>query len=473
MKSKKRLLVLLFLIILIAACAKEPIVKEKKIAEETCKNECEKEGKYCIEGGYIECGNFDIDSCLEVGLSVKCPENSYCVNSQCIKKEEQPSEEPIIEPTPEPISPSTTCQTNLDCDDNNASTVDKCFTESGLCAHDSYVLCQTNADCDPVKLGFPAKCYDIGEISACLTCSSDDDCRLGYCQQEPLNRRKCISRLKGQINVGVIEFKSLDTQFSNLFYCDEGGSKMLRSPCFENSQIIEEHNFLDVFNNQDGEIVFDTFIGEQHALSVYYLPTYIENQAQKYGITDLSINLDVEGPFDITAPFPEAEWTTPIGRPVIGSDKLLEFFTEEINKQNIDTSNYDFVFILFFDDWDLKGRETKFTSTANFVYTFINVQTSGPPGVTDDPLEAMIHEFIHLFEAFDKYIEPCPRGNYWSCCKDPDGLVEPNKIPKYPQNKACLMCGGIPLNEDGESQAPQDLFEVEICDKTAEEIGWK
>jgi hypothetical protein len=75
------------------------------------------------------------------------------------------------------------------------------------------------------------------------------------------------------------------------------------------------------------------------------------------------------------------------------------------------------------------------------------------------------HELLHTLGATDKYdpstLQP----------RDPDGLAEPDRSPRYPQGFAEVMAGRIALSAR-EAVIPEDLSQVLVGDATAREIGW-
>jgi hypothetical protein len=75
------------------------------------------------------------------------------------------------------------------------------------------------------------------------------------------------------------------------------------------------------------------------------------------------------------------------------------------------------------------------------------------------------HEMLHTVGATDKYNE---NGEPIF----PEGYAEPNKKKRYPQRRAEIMAGRIPLNSD-ESSMPTSLRKCVLGDLTAQEIRWK
>lgn len=74
------------------------------------------------------------------------------------------------------------------------------------------------------------------------------------------------------------------------------------------------------------------------------------------------------------------------------------------------------------------------------------------------------HEMLHVLGATDKYIFATGDPEY------PFGYAEPNRQPLFPQTRAEIMGGRIPLSSY-EWVTPKSLKECRIGHKTAEEIG--
>lgn len=75
------------------------------------------------------------------------------------------------------------------------------------------------------------------------------------------------------------------------------------------------------------------------------------------------------------------------------------------------------------------------------------------------------HELLHTLGASDKY-DPATLAPAF-----PEGYAEPAADPLYPQRKAELMAGRIPLG-DGQLREAENLAETVIGPETAREIGW-
>jgi hypothetical protein len=77
----------------------------------------------------------------------------------------------------------------------------------------------------------------------------------------------------------------------------------------------------------------------------------------------------------------------------------------------------------------------------------------------------LAHELLHTLGATDKYDPRTSRPLH------PDGFAEPDRSPLYPQTRAELMGGRIPISQT-EARIPESLRQVVIGPLTAREIGW-
>jgi hypothetical protein len=75
------------------------------------------------------------------------------------------------------------------------------------------------------------------------------------------------------------------------------------------------------------------------------------------------------------------------------------------------------------------------------------------------------HEMLHVLGATDKYVLSTGEPIF------PHGYAEPDKRPLFPQQKAEIMGGRIPISSYS-SVMPDSLEESKIGRRTAEEIGF-
>ena len=75
------------------------------------------------------------------------------------------------------------------------------------------------------------------------------------------------------------------------------------------------------------------------------------------------------------------------------------------------------------------------------------------------------HELMHTLGATDRYDLSNNRPLY------PDGFADPDAVPLYPQTRAEIMAGRIPVSET-QADIPRSMKEVTIGMTTAREINW-
>jgi len=93
------------------------------------------------------------------------------------------------------------------------------------------------------------------------------------------------------------------------------------------------------------------------------------------------------------------------------------------------------------------------------VNTFASTQMEGENSVV------IAHELLHTFGAADKYDLATNQPLF------PDGYADPRADPLFPQSKAEIMAGRIPLSA-ARAETPQDLKQTLIGARTAREINW-
>lgn len=77
----------------------------------------------------------------------------------------------------------------------------------------------------------------------------------------------------------------------------------------------------------------------------------------------------------------------------------------------------------------------------------------------------LTHELLHAFGASDKYSLTTGQPI------DPIGYADPQQQPKFPQKRAEIMGGYIPLSET-KSKIPEGLEQTIVNELTAREVGW-
>jgi hypothetical protein len=96
-------------------------------------------------------------------------------------------------------------------------------------------------------------------------------------------------------------------------------------------------------------------------------------------------------------------------------------------------------------------------------YGVVNAYASN--SMNQQNLVVFAHELMHVFGASDKYVRSTGEPEY------PFGFADPDQRPLFPQKRAEIMGGRIPLSSF-DSRMPRSLKQCKIGRRTAEEIGF-
>lgn len=86
-------------------------------------------------------------------------------------------------------------------------------------------------------------------------------------------------------------------------------------------------------------------------------------------------------------------------------------------------------------------------------------------GMTQSNNVVIAHELLHTLGASDKYDLSTGLPLH------PAGFVEPDRTPLFPQDRAEIMAGRIPLSSN-QARIPDNLKETLVGELSAQEIGW-
>jgi len=119
------------------------------------------------------------------------------------------------------------------------------------------------------------------------------------------------------------------------------------------------------------------------------------------------------------------------------------------------------LFLVFFDP-EIRPTLGHSVGLQKGMLGIVNVFSSRSQAATNNFVIA--HEMLHTLGATDKYAA----GNMPAY---PEGYADPQRMPLYPQNKAEIMGGHIPLSET-QAVIPQSLKQVSVGATTALELRW-
>jgi hypothetical protein len=119
--------------------------------------------------------------------------------------------------------------------------------------------------------------------------------------------------------------------------------------------------------------------------------------------------------------------------------------------------------VLFLAD-SMSGGAVGFAEGSGALNGEVALLRGSATGDLSIPLQAIGHELLHTVGATDKY-------DASGHARDPDGLADPDRAPRYPQVHAEWMVGEIPTGP-GRGRLADSLEELQVGPATAREIGW-
>ena len=194
--------------------------------------------------------------------------------------------------------------------------------------------------------------------------------------------------------------------------------------------------------------------------SAHFKPmeTFMNREAQRYGITIDAIKVEYHGRLSSHPPQP------PSGRSVLENIWWsLRFRAWAWNRGWTSDNEHSDVelFVNYFDtasSASLRHSVGLEGGLIGIINAFADKSYRGSNQVV------IVHELMHTLGATDKY----GAGNMPA---HPRGFAEPFRDPLYPQRKAEIMGGRIPLSAQ-QSKMPEKLGEVVVGAFTAAEINW-
>ena len=121
------------------------------------------------------------------------------------------------------------------------------------------------------------------------------------------------------------------------------------------------------------------------------------------------------------------------------------------------------MFVIYYDPATHKELEHSLVVEKSFIGV---VRAFSSAKLEEKNNVVIAHELLHTLGATDKYNPITTQPVY------PEGYADPNKKPLFPQVRAEIMGGRIPLSET-RSKMPYSLAKVSIGEKSAAEINWR
>lgn len=210
--------------------------------------------------------------------------------------------------------------------------------------------------------------------------------------------------------------------------------------------------------NGDGSIVVRDYIGALSEERFRPLETMMRQQAKRWGVA-------LKRPIDIKFA-PEVK-SIPPAPPTSSNPIAIVYWSLRLRFWAWRNDTFDGpadirLFVVYYDP----AKYTTLAHSLGLQKGFLGVVNGFGESHYDGRNNVVLaHEMLHTLGASDKYDR---RTNYPSF---PDGFADPDRSPRYPQIRAELMAGRIPLSEH-ESKMPVNLSKTVIGRSTALEIGW-
>jgi hypothetical protein len=212
--------------------------------------------------------------------------------------------------------------------------------------------------------------------------------------------------------------------------------------------------------NGDGSNESSRVIARLEADDFEPVADFMKREAARYGVTlDQPISIDLA--HEVTTPPPET--------PHYSDNPLaIAWWSLKMRYWSWNVDNYEGpapdirLFVEYHGTGNGGALDTSFglqKSRISIVRQFASRRMHGKN------LVIVAHELLHTLGATDKYNLANLKVSY------PDGYAEPQKSPRYPQDKAEIMGGRIPVSPV-EMVIPPSLKACLVGPVTASEIGW-
>lgn len=212
--------------------------------------------------------------------------------------------------------------------------------------------------------------------------------------------------------------------------------------------------------NGDGSVVAERYIASLTTEDFASLEQFFANEAGRYGLA-------IQRPVRIEL-YPSPKEKPPLLAPGSGVvatawwSLKIRWFAHRAADVPGRAPSHIRVFVLYHDP-DVTDRVPHSLGLqkglVGVVHAFADREMNGQNSIV------IAHETMHTVGATDKYDLESGDPQY------PDGFAEPDRDPRYPQDKAEIMAGQRAISPR-EHEMPSGLRDVVVGPATAHEIGW-
>jgi hypothetical protein len=219
--------------------------------------------------------------------------------------------------------------------------------------------------------------------------------------------------------------------------------------------------WIDVYPiNADGSERTQGYIDGLGDADFASIETYFAREARRYGVSlENPFRLQLAG--QVEDPVPTLPNAAGFLDAAIWSLKM-RWYGVKVKRASDRPSPDIQLFALYYDDTDVQVLDRSTALERGLIAVakvFAGRASAGSNRVV------MAHELLHTLGSTDKYALDTNLPLY------PHGFADPAAEPRYPQTKAELMAGRIPLDART-ATIPRDLEQTLIGPITATEIGW-
>ncbi len=194
----------------------------------------------------------------------------------------------------------------------------------------------------------------------------------------------------------------------------------------------------------------DTFTG---------IEEFFNREAKRYGLViKKPIDIDLAEQINALPPTPPGNNASVLS--IMAWSLKLRYWSWRVD--NYDYPNDIQVFVIYFDP-EIHKKVAHSLGLQKGLIGVVNAFADKKMSKGNNIVIA--HEILHTVGASDKYD---PRTNLPLF---PAGFADPDKQPSFPQKKAEIMAGRIPVDVN-KAEAPESLKKVVVGNETATEIRW-
>ena len=212
--------------------------------------------------------------------------------------------------------------------------------------------------------------------------------------------------------------------------------------------------------NGDNSETSSLYIDSLEKESFETIETFLEVEANRFGL-DIDEPITIQIAPEIKSMPPKAPQKANVLKIMWWSLKL-RYWAYVSNSYKGPAANIK-MFVIYYDPATHKELEHSLVAEKSYIGV---VRAFSSKKLEEKNNVVITHELLHTTGATDKY-NPITTQPV-----NPEGYADPKRIPLYPQVRAEIMGGRIPLSKT-RSKMPSNLGEVSIGEKTATEINWR